>query len=113
LATLDNFKVGELYLPPQICIEPSDALLDPFDLIDQEIIRLPEDWEALLLDRPEVRREILERVQSNVESSVPAPGAAEVCELKRYPELDSDLALLRPAFAEMQQFADRIVRSEE
>lgn len=109
LAQLDNFKVGELYLPPQICIEPSDALLDPFDLIDREIIRLPEDWEALLLDRPEIRREILERVQSNVEAAAPAPGAAEICELKRYPEFDADLAQLRPAFAEMQQFADRTV----
>jgi hypothetical protein len=108
LASLDNFKQGELYLPPQICIEPSDALLDPFDLIDQEIIRLPEDWEALLLERPEIRRDIQERMQANIE---PVPGAPETCQLKRYPEFDADLAQLRPAFAEMQQFADRIVNS--
>jgi hypothetical protein len=109
LASLDNFKVGELYLPPQICIEPSDPLLDPFDLIDQEIIRLPEDWETVLLSHPEGRRAIPERIQSNVEVIV-REGAPPMCRLKRYPELEEDLLKLRPAFAQMQDFADEITQ---
>ena len=38
----------------------NNPLLDPFDLIDHEIIRLPEDWEEVLLSHPEVRRAIPE-----------------------------------------------------
>jgi hypothetical protein len=105
---VDQFKINELALPPQICIVPSDPLLNPFDLIDQEIIRLPEDWETALLHHPEVRREVPERIESHIEVTT-APGVAPMCRLPRYDELDADLALLRPALAEMQQFADRIV----
>ncbi|HEY2413693.1 MAG TPA: TolC family protein [Pirellulaceae bacterium] len=110
LASLDTFKVGELYLPPQICIEPSDPLLNPFDLIDQAIIRLPEDWEDVLLSNPEGRRAIPERIQSNVEV-VAREGAPPMCRLKRYPELEEDLLKLRPAFAQMQRFAEEITQS--
>src|SRR5207248_1356250 len=105
LASLDTFKVGELYLPPQICIEPSDPLLTPFDLIDQEIIRLPEDWEAVLLKNVDVRRTIPERIQSNVQV---AAGPPPTCRLNRYEGLEADLVQLRTAFAEMQQFAKEI-----
>jgi hypothetical protein len=105
-AQLDTFKINELSLPPQICVEPSDPLLNPFDIIEQEIIRLPEDWETVLLNHVEVRGVIPERIQSNVE----AVGTPPVCRLNRYAGLDADLAKLRPAFAEMQQFADHIVK---
>jgi hypothetical protein len=107
LASIDNFKVAELFLPPQVCIEPSDPLLTPFDLIDQEIIRLPEDWEEALLKNLEVRRTIPERIQSNVEV---VAGPPPTCRLKRYEGMEADLAQLRTAFAEMQQFADQIAR---
>lgn len=106
---LDQFKVNELSLPPQICIEPRDPLLDKFDLIDQEVIRLPEDWEAILLAHAPVRGEIAERIQSQVVARAVAPGVPPQCELPRYEGLDADLAQLRPALAQMQQFADRIV----
>jgi DNA-binding MarR family transcriptional regulator len=107
-ANVDQFKVNELALPPQICMVPSDPLLDPFDLIEQEIIRLPEDWEGVLLNNIHVRREIPERIQANVEST-PIVGGAAVCRLPRYAELDDDLVRLRPALAEMHQFADKIM----
>ena len=106
---LDQFKVNELSLPPMICIEPRDPLLDKFDLIDQEVIRLPEDWEAVLLAHAPVRGEIAERIQSHVMQVPVAPGVPPRCELARYEGLDADLAQLRPALAQMQQFADRIV----
>src|SRR5262245_14721708 len=89
-ANVDTFKVNELALPPQICMVPEDRLLDPFDLIDQEIVRLPEDWEGVLLNHPGVRREIPERIQGNIEV-VEAEGAPPRCRLPRYAELDSDL----------------------
>jgi hypothetical protein len=109
LASLDTFKVGELFLPPQICIEPADPLLNPFDLIDQAIIRLPEDWEEVLLNQPEVRRAIPERIQAHVQV-VAREGLPPTCQLNRYPELEEDLTKLRPAFAQMQKFADEITR---
>jgi DNA-binding MarR family transcriptional regulator len=107
-ANVDTFKVNELALPPQICMEPADPLLNRFDLIEQEIIRLPEDWEENLLNHPEVRRKVPERIQGNIEV-VGAAGEPVTCRLPRYAELDADLTRLRPALAEMRQFADRIV----
>jgi hypothetical protein len=109
LAQLDQFKVAELYLPPQICMEPDDPLLTPFDLIDQEIIRLPEDWEALLFNHPAARREVPERLQAHVEVVAGAGNQPPRCVLTPYPELGADLAQLEPALANMSQFADHIV----
>jgi hypothetical protein len=105
---LDTFKVNELALPPQICIEPADNLLDRFELIQQDVIRLPEDWEAVLGNHMEVRRDIPQRIQSNVES-VARPAMDPLCRLRRYDGLDEDLTRLRPALAEMRQFADQII----
>ena len=106
-ADLDTFKVNVLSLPPQICMEPSDDVLEQFELIQQDIIRLPEDWEVLLGQHVEARQTIAERIQSRVEE---VPGAVPpVCRLARYPELDQDLTQLRPALAEMQQFVGHIV----
>jgi hypothetical protein len=107
-AAVDQFKINELSLPPHVCVVPDDQLLNPFDLIDQAIIGLPEEWEGVLTNHIEVRRTIPERIQSNVQV-VAAPGAQPTCRLERYEGLDDDLARIRPAFAEMQQFADRIV----
>jgi len=106
-ASLDNFKVNILSLPPQICIEPSDNILEQFELIQQEIIRLPEDWEAVLTEHVEARQTIAERIQSHIE--IGPPIEAPVCRLPRYAELDQDLERLRPALAAMQQFVAQIV----
>jgi len=110
-ADLDTFKTGDIGLPPMICIQPVDTLLDQFVLIDPAIIKLPEEWETILTAQPEARRTIPERIQANVEA-VPAavPAAPPTCRLKKYDELESDLQKLRPALAQMQQFADRIVK---
>jgi DNA-binding MarR family transcriptional regulator len=105
--TLDVFKITELFLPPQICIEPTDHRLDQFDVISQEIVRLPEEWETVLIGQVESRRDIPERIQAHVEEV----GTPPVCRLPRYPELDEDLKKLRLAFAAMQQFADEIVNT--
>jgi hypothetical protein len=104
---LDTFKVGVLSLPPQICIEPADNMLDAFDLISQEIIRLPEDWETVLMGQVAVRREIPERIQASVQ--VDATSGLPMCRLQRYPELQEDLVKLRPALAEFEQFANHVV----
>jgi DNA-binding MarR family transcriptional regulator len=104
-ASLDTFKVTELYLPPQICIEPTDHRLDQFDVISQDIVRLPEEWEGVLIGLVEARRDIPERIQAHVEEV----GTPPMCRLPRYPELDEDLIKLRAAFAEMQKFAAEVV----
>jgi hypothetical protein len=95
-------------LPPQICIVPSDTILDRFELIQQAIIRLPEDWEKAAPANIDVRRDIPERIQNNIEVVRPA-GALPFCRLRRYEGLDDDLARLPPALAEFRQFADTIV----
>jgi hypothetical protein len=107
-ANVDQFKVNELALPPQICVEPHDTLLDPFDLIDADVIRLPEAWEEVLLNNIAVRREVPERIQEHVEVSTPA-GAPPECRLPRYPELDDDLKKIQTALDGMRGFADHIV----
>jgi hypothetical protein len=104
-AQIDNFKVNILSLPPQICMEPSDTMLEQFELIQQDIIRLPEDWEAVLGNNRDVRRAIPERIQSNVE----AVGTPPVCRLNRYEGMDQDLARIGPALAEFQEFVEQII----
>jgi DNA-binding MarR family transcriptional regulator len=102
---LDQFKVNELSLPPQICVEPTDNRLDQFNLIGQEMISLQEDFGDLLLEHPESRREIPERIQNNVVASAdPAPR----CRLNRYPELPDDLAKLQATVVDIREYADRI-----
>jgi hypothetical protein len=115
-AALDNFKVNILNLPPQICLEPTDDILDQFELIQPEVILLPEDWEEILTSHVNARRTIAERILRNIVSE----GVPPRCRLPRYPEsmdqagnrvpgFDEDLAALRPAFAQMLQFTERIV----
>lgn len=106
-ASLDNFK-ATLGLPPQVCLQPQGDTLDQFELIDPDVIRLPEDWENILTEHSQVRREIPERITANVEV-VERPGMEPICRLKAYEGLDGDLAQLQPAFADMQQFVDQIV----
>ena len=80
--TLDVFKVNELFLPPQICIEPTDHRLDQFDVISQEIVRLPEDWENVLIGEVEARRDIPERIQDHVEE-IGTPPVCRCWRMKR------------------------------
>lgn len=108
---LDTFKVTDLGLPPMVCIAPVDNLLDQFVLIDPTTIRLPEDWETILTSHPQARRDVPERIGANVETVTDAAGLA-MCRLRRYPELEQDLQALRPALAEMQQFAAMIVNQQ-
>jgi hypothetical protein len=105
---LDAFKSQDIGLPPTICLQPIDNLLDQFVLIDPVIIKLPEDWEVILTTHAPARSAVPERIQQNVEV-VEAAGAPPMCRLRRYAELDQDLERLRPALADMRQFADRIV----
>ena len=60
-------------------------------MISQEIVRLPEDWENVLIEQVAARRDIPERIQANIEEV----GNPPTCRLKRYGELDQDLAKLR------------------
>jgi hypothetical protein len=106
-ATLDTFKVNVLALPPMICIEPVDNILAPFELIQPEIIRLPEDWEAILGQHVEARQSIADRIQRQIEV-VPNTTPPQ-CRLARYPELEQDLAKIRPALVDMQAFVAHIV----
>ncbi len=109
-ADLDAFKVQDLGLPPTICLQPVDDILDQFALIDPAIINLPENWETILTTHAEARRAAPERIQANIEV-VPAANPADppTCRLPRYAELPQDLQRLRPALADMRAFTDRIV----
>jgi hypothetical protein len=106
-AQLDTFK-ADLGLPPQVCLEPVDDMLDQFELIEPEAIRLPEDWETVLNEHTEVRREIPERITTNIEV-VEMAGAPPICRLPAYEGIEQDLERLRPALADMQAFVDNIV----
>ena len=106
-AELDDFK-RTLGLPPQVCLLPQGNLLDQFELIDQAVINLPEDWENILTEHNQVRRDIPDRITTNIEV-VEREGMAPLCQLKAYEGLENDLAQLQPALAEMQQFVDQIV----
>lgn len=108
-AELDNFK-ATLGLPPQVCLQPEDDILDQFELIETDVINLPEDWENVLTEHSSVRREIPERIASPENLEVVArPGMDPVCRLRAYEGLEEDLRQLQQALAAMQQFVDQIV----
>ena len=108
-ATLDTFK-GTLGLPPQICVEIRDPMLDQFELIEPKTMRQQRSLEQIAADFGSVRLRIVSHIKIQ---TVPDPADPTrqrlVPTLEWYPELEQDLAELKTRFAPIDEIRQVLV----
>jgi hypothetical protein len=93
--TLDTFK-NTLGLPPQLCLEVSDSMLDQFQLIDRSTMVQQRAMDRIVADFGAVRLRIVEHVKTQVVPDPVDPMRTNIVRvLEPYPELDQDLADLK------------------
>lgn len=108
-ATLDNFK-STLGLPPTICMEIQDKLLDQFQLIDRATLREQDTIESLVDDFSEVRGKITAHIENR---PAPDPNDATrtivVSSLPWYPELPEHLRELLGTLQPVRDVRERLL----
>lgn len=107
---LDTYKVTQLGLPPQICLEVSDSMLDEFQLIDPETIQQQVDLEDLVAAFGDVRLRIAQHVQvRTVPDENDATRTKSVRVIEWYPELTQDLQELKAKLAPVREVRTRLL----
>lgn len=108
-ATLDNFK-GTLGLPPTICIDVQDKILDQFQLIDRATLQEQDTIEDLVDTFSETRSKITAHIESKV---VPDPNdptrTTVVRALPWYPELPAHLRELQSHLKPIREVRERLL----
>jgi len=108
-ATLDNFK-GTLGLPPQLCMDASDRLLDPFQLIDRESMQLQLSLDEEVRAFGEARLRITQHIETRTAVDPNDPGRIRsVRVLAPYPELVDDLKALKEALEPLRKIREQIL----
>jgi hypothetical protein len=107
--TLDNFK-GTLGLPPQICMEIRDTMLDEFQLIDRATIEQQLELEGMVAAFGAVRLRIAQHITIKAvpDENDPTQTMA-VRVLEWYPELDADLQELKTQLSPIRQVRKRLL----
>ncbi len=109
-ASLDNYKVTQLGLPPQICMEVNDTLLDDFQLIDPQTIQQQLDLEQIIASFGEVRLRIAQHIQVKIVPDEKDPTQTRsVRVIEWYPELEQDLQELKAKLAPVRQMRERLL----
>jgi hypothetical protein len=94
-ASLDVFK-SDLGLPPQLCLEISDPMLDQFQLIDRATMEQQRALERIVANFGAVRLRIVSHVRTQTVPDPVDPTRTRVVRvLEWYPELEQDLAELK------------------
>jgi hypothetical protein len=107
--TLDNFK-GVLGLPPTICMDVRDNLLDQFQLIDRATLQEQETIETLVDDFSDVRLKITSHIESRVVADPnDATRSVVVRTLAWYPELPTHLQELKDNLEPIRQVRERLL----
>ncbi|MEX2176227.1 MAG: hypothetical protein WD872_17835 [Pirellulaceae bacterium] len=108
-ATLDTFK-STLGLPPQLCLEVSDDLLDQFQLIDRATVEQQRIVERIVSDFGEVRLRIVSHVRTETLPDPADPTRSRVVRvLEWYPELEQDLAELKARIAPLREVRESLL----
>jgi hypothetical protein len=107
--TLDTFK-GTLGLPPQICLQVSDPMLDQFQLIDPVTMQHQRALEQIAADFGAVRQRIVSHVKTETVPDPTDPLRTRIVRvLEWYPELEQDLADLKARFEPVSQIRQSIL----
>lgn len=108
-ATVDNFKVT-LGLPPELCVEVSDTIIKPFQLVDVDAQEEANRLNAINDEFGQARLRITKHFRTERR---PDPNNAEaiidVRLLKWYPELPQDLEVLRKLLEEVREIRGRLI----
>jgi hypothetical protein len=106
---LDNYKVT-LGVPPQLCMDIRDTLLDDFQLIDRETIDQQVELEGLIEAFGEVRLRFSKHIKT---TTVPDPDDATrirtVRAIEPYPELEQDLKDLKEKLVPIREVRRRLL----
>jgi hypothetical protein len=107
--SLDTFK-GTLGLPPQLCLEISDPMLDQFQLIDRVTLEQQRALDRIVADFGAVRLRIVSHVTTQVLPDPADPMRTRVVRvLPWYPELEQDLADLKAKFEPLRQIRSKLL----
>lgn len=108
-ATLDNFK-GTLGLPPTICIDVEDKILDQFQLIDRATLQEQDTIENLVETFSETRSKITSHIESRLVPDPTDPTRTTVVRaLPWYPELPDHLRELQANLKPIREVRDRLL----
>jgi len=105
--SLDQF-LRTLGLPPYICIELDDPILDQFELIDRLLLTRNEQLSQLRARVGEINLAILERAVDRVDPDSGIP----VSQIAWSPELASDLATLQDELEPLIEFVDELIETD-
>ena len=108
-ATLDNFKLT-LGLPPELCIDANDSLLDPFQLIDRESMQLQLSLDDEVRAFGEARLRITQHIETRTAPDPNDPSRIRsIRVLAPYPELTEDLTALKQALEPLREIRRQIL----
>lgn len=109
-ANLDNFKFT-LGLPPQMCVSVQDDLLDMFQLIDRDTMRMQVRLEELANTFGEVRLRIASHIESRAVVDPEEPSRTKVIRvLKWYDGLEQDLNALQASLEPLAEVRERMLK---
>lgn len=108
-ATLDNFKLT-LGLPPSLCIDANDNLLDGFQLIDRESQQLQLSLDEEVRAFGEARFRITQHIETRTVADPNDPTRVRsVRVLPQYPELVADLTALKASLQPLREVRQTIL----
>jgi hypothetical protein len=106
---LDNFKVT-LGLPPSVCLEVQDTLLDPFQLIDRRTSDEFNGLDDMIAAIGEIRLRISQQIRTQQQIDPTNPAISRVIRiLPWYDELPADLAALRERLEPLGEVRERLL----
>ncbi len=108
-ATLDNFKFT-LGLPPQMCVKVQDNLLDMFQLIDRDTMKMQVRLEELANEFGEIRLRIASHIESHAVVDPEDASRTKVVRILRWYEgLDQDLVDLQNALEPLTEVREKML----
>lgn len=106
---LDNFKLT-LGLPPEVCLDVQDNLLDPFQLIDRRTSDEFNGLDDMIATIGEVRLRISQQIRTQQQVDPLNPAISRVIRvLPWYDELPADLAALKERLLPLQDVRQRLL----
>lgn len=109
-SSLDNFKVSQLGIPPDVPLETNDAMLEPFSLIDGRVTSIQDRVSDVLQEmRASKPEEVAEKITGNVTAAeeVRSQTAAHIAVVER------DMAKLDAALPDRRRELEDLAKSED
>ncbi len=109
-SSLDNFKVSQLGIPPDVPVETNDSMLEPFNLIDGRVTSIQDRVSDVLQEmRASNPEEVAERISGNVAAAeeVRSQTAAHIA------VVEQDIVKLDAALPDRRRELEQLAESED